>query len=117
MTTEKEALARLLKDRGFRAQFAETLMRYALSVQIRLLREQRGWTHAELATRVSVPASAIAQWEQPDCRGITLAALKRLAHVFDVGLMVRFSEFSQFIEYALHDLEAAPASYTQEVKP
>ena len=52
-------------------------------VQIRALRDKRGWTQAELAKRLGVHPSAVAQWE----RGWTeprKVSLQALAGVFDV---------------------------------
>ena len=52
---------------------------------IRALRDSRGWTQAELARRVGVHPSAVAQWEKgwTEPRKVSLQALAR---VFNVSL-------------------------------
>lgn len=53
-------------------------------VSIRALRDNKGWTQAELAGRIGVHPSAVAQWE----RGWTeprKVSLQALARVFDVS--------------------------------
>ena len=111
-----KALGQLLRDKGFRQRFADVLMRYALSVQIQGLREEAGWTVEELAQRLGVTPTLVMGWERPGCRGITLHHLKRLAHLFDVGLIVRFTELSELIERALGDINSVspPTSFGAE---
>jgi transcriptional regulator with XRE-family HTH domain len=46
--------------------------------RIRLLREARGWTQAELAERVGVSRGAVAQWEGGVVANIRLQAFLKL---------------------------------------
>ena len=51
-----------------------------LSEQIKALREKRGWTQLELATRLGVEQSTVSRWERDISRpiGIYLSFLQRL---------------------------------------
>ena len=51
-----------------------------LSEQIKTLREKRGWTQLELATRLGVEQSTVSRWERDISRpiGIYLNFLQRL---------------------------------------
>ena len=50
--------------------------------QIRALRDQRGWTQAELAKRLGITSSAVGQWEIGETRP-SMAKLQALARVLD----------------------------------
>ena len=51
-----------------------------LSEQIKTLREKRGWTQLDLATRLGVEQSTVSRWERDISRpiGVYLSFLERL---------------------------------------
>ena len=116
MPIPRDKLANLLKDKAFRGQFVSDQPGGFLPIQIRRLRERRGWTQAQLAEKAGTQQVVVSRWENPDNKGITLNTLKRLAGAFDVALMVRFAPFSEFIDWVCtlspHSFE--PASFDEE---
>ena len=83
-----------------------------LALQIRSMREARGWTQEELASRVGCKQSTVCQWENPDYGRFTLPSLRRLARVFDVVLEVAFISFSESVSISPRPLVVP--SYEEE---
>ncbi|MBI3439006.1 MAG: helix-turn-helix transcriptional regulator [Proteobacteria bacterium] len=65
--------------------------------QIRALREQRKWTQRKFAEELGGHASVVNRYEDPDYGKMTVKTLLDLARVFDVGLIIRFVTFPEFI--------------------
>ena len=66
-----------------------------IRLRIRELREARGWSQTELATRVDVRQATISAIENNHTKGIDFVVLERLAHAFNVepgSLIVRADE-------------------------
>lgn len=63
-------------------------------MQIRLLREQRGWSQSELARRCGMKQSRISVLEDVNHERWSVTTLRRLARAFDVSLLVRFEDFT-----------------------
>jgi len=70
-----------------------------LAFQIRSMRDCKNWNQDELAERVEMNQNAISRLENPFYGKPTLTTLKRIAAVFDVGLMVRFVPFGQLVHW------------------
>ncbi len=111
---KSEQLWRSLENEEYRKAFI--VDDTGLAFQIKLLREKNGWTQDQLADRVGSRQETISQWESPDYGRYTLKTLKGLATAFDVGLIVRFSPFSELVEWNanLTPERLAPLSYTEE---
>jgi transcriptional regulator with XRE-family HTH domain len=94
-----EDLIQRLKDQEYRYLVNSVFNYWRLRTQIKALREQRGWTQAELARRAHMWQSEIARLENIympyDVRTSTLL---RLAHAFDVCLIIRFEDWGSFIK-------------------
>ena len=58
----------------------EVKVHNSLSEQIKTLREKRGWTQLDLATRLGVEQSTVSRWERDMSRpiGVYLSFLERL---------------------------------------
>ena len=100
----------------YRRAFADEHVGTSLAFQIRLLREDRGWTQEEVAQRTSKAQETISQCENPDYGRHTLSTLKKLAEAFDVALLVRLVSFSELVKSTL-DLDRnriAPPSFNEE---
>jgi transcriptional regulator with XRE-family HTH domain len=70
-----------------------------LSAQIQALREHRDWTQEQLGTAAEgMKQTQVSRLENPDYSGGTIKSLKRLANAFDLGLIVRFVKFSEFLD-------------------
>ncbi len=55
-----------------------------ISIKVKELREQRGWTQAELAKRSGVSPVALNRLEKGRTKGVTFDTLQRLARALDV---------------------------------
>jgi len=117
MPIRRDQLVNLLKNRDFRAQFVSDQPNEFLPLQIKRLRERRGWTQAELGQVAGMQQERISVLENPDNKGINLGTLKRLARAFDVGLIVHFVPFSEFVDWVctLSPGSFEPASFDEEV--
>lgn len=99
-----------LQRKGFRDAFVRSHLAHGLAYQVRALREQRGWTQAQLAAKLGLKGqSAIARLEDPSYGRLSIATLLKLSSVFDVALSVHFRSFGKFLE-EIDDL--TPAALT-----
>jgi transcriptional regulator with XRE-family HTH domain len=93
MTTKIQKFA----DKEYRHAYAESFLDTFIATQIRVLREQRELTQAELAELVGMKQSRISTVEDAAYSGWTLSTLKRLARAFDVPLSVSFGTFGRLL--------------------
>lgn len=77
-------------SKAYRDGYLEEVTRCSLALQIRVLREQRGWSQEELASRMGTSQSAVARYEDADYGRMTVNTLLRLREAFDVGLKIEF---------------------------
>ena len=105
-----------LRDNDYRSAFTDEHVGTGLAFQIRLLREDNGWTQEELAQRASKAQETISQWENPNYGRYSLNTLKELAKAFDVGLLVRFVAFSELVDWTVDvtPTRLLPPSYSKE---
>ncbi|MFN8559322.1 MAG: helix-turn-helix transcriptional regulator [Dehalococcoidia bacterium] len=88
-----------LQDKEYRDIFVDSTIRNTLALQIRLTREQRGWTQEQLGQAAGMAQETVSLLENPSYGKFTLRTLKRIASAFDVALVVRFVPFSQLAEW------------------
>lgn len=100
LTREQQLFSRLSRSKEHRELFVESEIDVGVPLQIRAMREHRGWTQKELADRSGKRQSVISQLEDTGYGKLTLTTLKTLASAFDVGLMVRFVAFSDLVRKA-----------------
>ena len=98
MNTRAKLIAKL-QEKAYRDAFVGSQINIELPIQIRALRERRGWTQGELAKRTGMVQPRISAIETPGKGKLNLETLRRLAAAFDVGLIVRFAPFSEMIEW------------------
>jgi transcriptional regulator with XRE-family HTH domain len=99
-TTDKyDQIWRSLASDG-RDGFVEAEIVEALSAQILVMREARGWSRADLAQRAGLSPATIRRLEDPNRATYSVDVLLRLAAAFDVGLQVRFVPFSRLVDAA-----------------
>jgi transcriptional regulator with XRE-family HTH domain len=94
----KSSLVRELKDKQYRDAFVRSQVRIGLPLQLRALRESRGWTQPHLAEAAGMSQPRISEIERPGERKLNLETLFRLAEAFDVALQVRFVPFRDFVD-------------------
>ena len=103
MLDNKEQLTKLLEDPVFRREFLADYVQEILATQIRAIREQRGWTQEQLGDAAhGMSQVQISRLENPDYSGASVNSLKRLAQGLDVGLIIRYAPFSEFVDWVVN---------------
>ena len=70
----------------------------AVAIQVREIREQRGWSQLVLANKAGLHQPAIARIESGVWNG-TVKTLMKIAAAFECALIIRFISHSEFIEW------------------
>ena len=102
---------KLAQSKSARVAFVSSNIEMAVPVQIKALRDSRGWTQRDLADAMGVQQPVVSRLEQLGA-GVSLRKLKAAAAAFDVGLVVRLVPFSELARWAVAltpDSLSAPA--------
>lgn len=86
-----------LSKKAYRTAFFKAHLDQGIAHQIRVLRQQRNMTQAQLADRMGTRQSAISRLEDPSYGNYTLNQLAELASAYDVALMVKFVSFGRLL--------------------
>ena len=86
-----------LADKEYREAYADSFLDTWIATQLRVLREQRDLTQAQLATLAGMQQSRISTMEDVNYSNWSIQTLKRLAHAFDVPLFVSWGTFGDLI--------------------
>jgi transcriptional regulator with XRE-family HTH domain len=92
-------ISRLIKSNKYRAAYVRAKAQTNIPSQIRALRLRRGMTQQDLAREADMKQPRISAMEQPGETQFNLDTLVRLAAAFKVGLIVRFSSYSQMLAW------------------
>lgn len=117
MSTRKQQLNDLIRDKDFRREFVSDYVQEILAAQIKAIREHNEWTQQELGDAAEgMKQVQVSRLENPDYSSATINSLKRLAKAFDLGLIVRFVTFSEFVDQVATQSPArlVPPSYDDE---
>jgi transcriptional regulator with XRE-family HTH domain len=82
-----------MDDPEFRHAYAASFMNSSIAAQIKIIREQREWTQAELAERIGTKQAGISRLENVNYDAWKVETLTRIAKAFDVRLRISFEEF------------------------
>lgn len=93
------------QDIDYRQATVEATVSNLIAWQVRVNREERGMTQADLAAAMGTGQSAISRLEDTEGGDVTVSTLVKAAHAFDCALLVRFVSYDSF------------ASLTADVKP
>ena len=77
-------------EKDFRDSIVNSSVDHTIASQIKCIREDRGWSQAQLADFLASGQSAIARMEDAMYGSHSINTLKKLANIFDCGLVVRF---------------------------
>ena len=89
---------RSLCESATREAYVEAELVNGLAHQIRILREERGWTQKDLATRLNTTQTTVSRLEDPSYGRFSIRTLLSLGKVFDVAIFVRYLPFSRFMQ-------------------
>lgn len=92
-----------LDDKGYRDAYVDAHVKSSVAYQIRAIRESRSLTQADFAKIVGKPQSVISRLENTEYGKVTVQTLLELASAIDIALIVRFTEFTEFL-YTYQDL-------------
>ena len=86
-----------LRNKRSRAAYVEAELINGISNQIRVLRQQRGWTQSDLAEKLGTSQGVVSRLEDPSYGRYSFKTLLNLGSIFDIALFVRFLPFSQAV--------------------
>lgn len=92
------ALLHEFKDEDYRYGYADSQLDTYIATQIKILREQRGLTQADLAAKCGMAQPRIAALEDCNYSAWSVRTLRRLARTLGVRLSVKFEDFPSLIE-------------------
>lgn len=98
----KKKLIEKLKDKEHRDAFVEESINVGIPFQIKALREQRGWTQKDFEKHSGMKQALISRWENPNYSKFSLSTLKKIASIFDIGLIIRFVPISDLVKWELN---------------
>lgn len=84
-------------DKETRHIYADDFLNTYLATQIKVLREEAGWTQAELAERAGMKQERISVLEDVNHEAWTAKTLKRIAKAFDMRLSIKIESFGSFL--------------------
>lgn len=84
----QKQLNHLRTSRTFAAAFDKKRGEAEVAFQIRRLRESKGWSQKDLATKVGCSQQAISAVEQAGYKSHSLPLLRRIAQVLDAQVVV-----------------------------
>jgi transcriptional regulator with XRE-family HTH domain len=91
--TTTERLRRSFKDWEYADAYARSALNAYIATQIKVIREQRGWTQGRLADEAEMKQPRIAVMEDVNYSSWSTSTLWRLAQAFHLRLRVSFEEF------------------------
>lgn len=84
-------------DKEYAHAYIEEFSNMAIAAQIKVLRDQRGWTQKQLAEAANMKQERICALEDVDYDAWTIKTLRKLAKAFDLTIKVSFEKFSSAI--------------------
>lgn len=86
------------KNKEYRHGYADEFLNTYIATQIKVLREQRGWSQKDLAINAKMKQPRISVLENVNYSSWSINALRKLAEAFDLTLCVSFESFGKRIK-------------------
>ncbi|MHC1726746.1 MAG: helix-turn-helix domain-containing protein [Syntrophobacteraceae bacterium] len=93
-----DKLRKDFKDKEYRHGYVDEFLNMSIATQIKVLREQRGWSQKDLAERAGMKQPRISAIENINYYRWSIETLRRLAEAFDITLCVAFEAFGRRVE-------------------
>jgi transcriptional regulator with XRE-family HTH domain len=87
------SLRRNLQDREYAEEYAQSFLNSYVATQIKVIREQRRMTQAELGNHIGTTQAGVSRYEDVNYSSWSLRTLMKLARAFDVRLRVSFEPY------------------------
>lgn len=97
MNDLRKTLQGSFKDKDYRHGYVGDFLNVYIATQIKVLREQRGWTQSELAERAEMAQPRISAMENINYSRWSVKTLNEIAEAFDLTLCVSFESFGKRI--------------------
>jgi transcriptional regulator with XRE-family HTH domain len=97
MSVISKRFADELAEKEMRHAYLSAQTRTKLINQIRAIRNERGWSQGQFAEILGKPQSNVSRLENREYGSFTLNTLFELASAFDVGLIVEFVPYENFL--------------------
>jgi transcriptional regulator with XRE-family HTH domain len=98
LISREELVEQLTNNKKFRNAFTLEYVKNSISSQLRVLREQRKWTQADLGRATGKPRNVITRLENPNNNIPSLATMLEMAWGCETALLVKIVPFSQLLE-------------------
>lgn len=95
MSDLANSLKQGFKDKDYRHGYADEFLNSSIATQIKVLREQRGWSQKELAKHAQMKQPRISVMENVNYSSWSINILRKLAEAFDLTLCVSFESFGK----------------------
>ena len=116
ITEKAENLWRKFQSRDYREAYVDSRLGTSVAFQVAAMREDRGWTQAELAQKMDAQQPLVSRIERGD--SVTLSTIKRIAAAFGVAVEVSFVPFSEFAKSVVAErLDRHVASFEDDMPP
>lgn len=86
-----------LESKRARDAFVAAELVNGIASQIRVLRQQRGWSQKDLAEKLGTSQGVVSRLEDPSYGRFSIKTLLDLGSIFDVSIIARFLPFSQAV--------------------
>ncbi|CAN5350616.1 hypothetical protein BH10ACI1_BH10ACI1_29430 [soil metagenome] len=86
------------QDKETRHIYVDEFLKAKIATQLKVLREQNGWSQYELAEKTGMKQERISVLEDVNYSAWTLHTLRRLAEAFDLRIDVSFEDFGSFLK-------------------
>ena len=97
----KDVVDRLRTDFGdpeYRHVYDEGFLNSSIATQLKVLREERGWTQEVMAEKAGINQSRVSELEDINFNSWTIRTLRKFAKGFDLRLKISFEEFGTLLE-------------------
>jgi transcriptional regulator with XRE-family HTH domain len=117
ITGKIKTIWKRLADPDYRESFVAAKVANEIAFQVFYLREHRGWTQGELASRADTQQPSISRLER-SIGNVNVATLLKVARAFNVGLSIRFVPFSKLVsESVTGELSARIPNFDDDCAP